>query len=211
MNGDEGSLNNDSSDDIDVLPLNQTPRSAVEYCYNKNKRNADGTISNVYWYLPAIDELEDIIVSSYYDIESKTYARFEDFQNKFYWSSQPAFIRNFAYYQGITNSRDAWGAMYIDNVNYARATKVNYLGEDQYDYAKSGINIQTDDDGNDVYYNAVHYVWGGLISTSNYGPSDGTVRIDNRITITLWELEKQIQEGYKPRTDMARVRCVRKK
>ena len=38
------------------------PQSAVEYCGNKNKRNSDGTIDydNMTWYLPAIDEIEDI-------------------------------------------------------------------------------------------------------------------------------------------------------
>lgn len=213
-------LNNNQDDNIDVLPLNQRPRSAVEYCYNKNKRNSDGHVvwmngntynqDNLNWYLPAVDELEDIIVSNYGGVDTKTYSRFEDFQNKFYWSSQPAFIRNFAYYQGITNSRDEWASMYIDNVKYARATKVNYLGNDVFDYAKSGLTLEKDEDGNNVYYNAFAYRWGGILGSETYTPEDGTVTIDRKVTITLKELTEQIQEGYKSRTDMARVRCVRK-
>ena len=208
----------DSSNDIDILRLDQKPNSAIEYCFNKNKRNADGhvvwtenrtqNISQLNWYLPAVDEMEDIIVSKYVNSE-KTYSRFIDFQNKFYWSCQPAFIKNFAYYGGITSSRDAWGPMYIDNVNYARSTKVNHLGNNVFDYAKSGIKEEKDDAGKEIYYNAFYYKWGGLLGTETYTPSNGTVTIDNRITITLKELESQIQEGYKSRTFMARVRCVR--
>ncbi len=221
VNG-EGKHDTDSDNNIDVLQLNEQPRSAIEYCYNKNKRNANGQVvwlnsdettynqSQLNWYLPAIDEMEDIIVSEYGNSGMKTYSRFLDFQNKYYWSSQPAFIKNFAYYQGIINSRDKWGAMYIDNVNNARATKVNYSADNGFDYARSGINLIKDDAGNDVYYKAWHYVLGGIFGTNTYDPEDGTVTIDDRITITLQEISTQAQPGYKARNSMARVRCVRK-
>ena len=205
----------DASNNIDVLQLDEQPESAIEYCYNKNKRNNQGQVawtdntSNLNWYLPGIDEMEDIIVSEYGD-GKKTYSRFEDFQDKFYWSCQPAFIKNYAYYGGITNSRDAWGPMYIDNVNNARATKVNYIGNNEFDYARSGIKTDKDANGYEIYYNAYYYAWGGLLGTTHYTPSNGTVTIDNRVTITLKELDTQIQEGYKPRTSKARVRCVRR-
>lgn len=57
----------------------------MEYCVNKNKRNSDGTIDydNMTWYLPAIDEIEDICIGGY--------SEFEVFQDKYYWSSQPAY------------------------------------------------------------------------------------------------------------------------
>lgn len=42
---------------IGPLKLNETAGSAVEYCYNKNKRNAAGIVSEIKWYLPAIDEI----------------------------------------------------------------------------------------------------------------------------------------------------------
>ena len=205
----------DSSNNIDVLQLDEKPESAVEYCYNKNKRNNQGQVaftgntSNLKWYLPAIDEMEDIIVSEYGG-GKKSYSRFEDFQDNFYWSCQPAFIKNFAYYQGLWDSRDAWGPLYIDNTNAARATKVNYLGNNQFDYARSGLKGEKDSNDNEIYYNAIWYRVGGILGTSNYTPADGTVTIDSRVTITLQELDTQIQEGYHPRTKKNRVRCVRK-
>ena len=214
LNG-QGNHDTDDSNNIDVLQLDQKPKSAVEYCYNKNKRTNNGQVAttgnttNLKWYLPGVDEIEDIFVSEY-NSGMKTYSRFKDFQDKFYWSCQPAFIKDFAYYQGITNSRDEWGAMYVDNVNAARATKVNYLGDDQFDYARSGIKNEKDANGNDIYYEAWQYVWGGIFGTNHFTPTDGTVTVDNRITITLKNLEDQIQEGYKDRRTKARVRCVRK-
>lgn len=86
-------VNTTTSDDIKGLTLGQEPRSAIEYCYNKNKRRADGSIITssyeggvntglVSWYLPAIDEIEEIVMSKYGDNEN-TYSRFIDFQNKY--------------------------------------------------------------------------------------------------------------------------------
>ena len=37
---------------IGPLKLNEKAGSAVEYCYNKNKRNAAGIVSEIKWYLP---------------------------------------------------------------------------------------------------------------------------------------------------------------
>lgn len=97
----------DASNNIDILHLGQEPRSAIEYCYNKNKRNADGHVvwqntdgtnnqTELNWYLPAIDQIEDIVMSEYGNDKQKTYSRFLDFQAKPYWSSQPSYIRNYA-------------------------------------------------------------------------------------------------------------------
>ena len=220
VNGATGN-DTDATNNIDVLQLNEQPKSAIEYCYNKNKRNSEGQVvwqntdgtydqSQLNWYLPAIDQMEDIIISKYGDGTSSlnTYARFIDFQGKYYWSCQPAFIRNFAYYGGIVNSRDQWGAMYIDNTTHARATKVLYIGNNQYDYVRSGIANLKDEDNNDIYYNAWYYAWGGVLGSSHYTPENGTVTIDGRVTITLQEVEGQ--PGYRPRTSQARIRCVRK-
>ena len=203
----------DPNNDIKTLPLDSKPRSAIEYCYNKNKRNSEGNVvwtgnqTQLNWYLPAVDEIEDIMTSKY-GAGQNAYARFLDFRNKFYWSCQPAFIRNFAYYGGITNSRDQWGPMYIDNTAYSRATKTTYSTVNQvYDYAKSGIKTTKDGD-HQVYYNAWYYAWGGVLGTYTYTPEDGTVTIDNRVTIILREVDGD--EGYLSRTSYARVRCVRK-
>lgn len=71
-------LGPDEPQDID---LNTRPRGAAEYCYNKNKRNADGEVEQVHWYLPTISELE-------YALE-RYYGTFDVFQSQWYWSSNP--------------------------------------------------------------------------------------------------------------------------
>lgn len=97
---------------------NELPESAVQYCFNKNKRESDGVISDSFkWYLPAIDEIEDICMGGYND--------FEVFQDKYYWSSQPSYHIYALSYRFIL--ADRYGSFFMDNVNNARATKVNEL------------------------------------------------------------------------------------
>lgn len=91
------------------MNLNEKPRSAAEYCYNKNKRNANGAVQGMSnssgWFLPGISQLESILTSYY-----NTYT---EFQNNFYWSSAAAKDRT-----GI------WSAyIYPESTSYARATK----------------------------------------------------------------------------------------
>lgn len=95
------------------MTLNDTPRGAAEYCYNKNKRNADGTVPETRWYLPTISELE-------YAIE-KYYGTFNVFQDKWYWSSNPGASSNDMY----------------ENSRYARATRVRYNGGSWVHYQSS--------------------------------------------------------------------------
>lgn len=64
------------------MNLNETPRSAAEYCYNRNKRqNSDGSVSEESrkWFLPGIRQMEHAL-TQYYNV-------FPEFQNKYYWSS----------------------------------------------------------------------------------------------------------------------------
>lgn len=120
---------------IEYLTMDKQPESAVEYCYNKNKRNADGTV-DVKWYLPSADELEDFIVPAY--------STFEEFQDNYYWTSQPAYYRNVFYYEYDHSYWDKKMTIYCfpvydDNTYYARATKVVY-NNGAYDYVPSGLN-----------------------------------------------------------------------
>ena len=97
---------------------------AVTYAYGKNKRqsslNAGETEGEVYvnnacvgyWELPGIRDLETALVQ-YYSI-------FPDFQGKFYWSSATG--KN--------------GSYEVDTK--ARASKIEYIDNDNYDYAESG-------------------------------------------------------------------------
>ena len=100
-----------------TLPLSQRVASAVEYCYNKNKRNSDGIVETIHWYLPAIDETEEILVDGF--------NYFPVFQSKFYWSSQPAYDK----YNYTATYISSWigtakGYYYSDDIDRARATRV---------------------------------------------------------------------------------------
>ena len=97
--------------------LNQDPVSAISYCYNKNRRNPDGTISpvNQKWFLPSIDQIEEITMAGYQD--------FEVFQDKLYWSCQPAFDHNTISVRSTTGST-ASGNYMEDDIDRARATKI---------------------------------------------------------------------------------------
>lgn len=90
-----------------TMTLNDKPRSAAEYCYNKNKRDAKGHVQNMSnssgWFLPGISQLESIL-TTYYN-------NYPEFQNNFYWSSAAA------------KRRILGGLDYYEDNKYARATK----------------------------------------------------------------------------------------
>ena len=118
---------------IGALWLSESPKSAVEYCYNKNRRNATGIVEDkdLKWYLPAIDEVQDIA--------SVCYGEFDGvFQNNYYWSSQPAYMlanwTSTIYWLGFIPLSGS-GKLYHDNKNYARATRaiVDNLGNFTYE------------------------------------------------------------------------------
>ena len=86
------------------MTLNDEPSGAAEYCYNKNKRDANGNVVEARWYLPTISELE-------YALE-RYYGDFDVFQDKWYWSSNP----------GAAGTSGDNG----ENPDYARATRIKY-------------------------------------------------------------------------------------
>ena len=98
---------------IEDIKLDEIPNSAFAYCYNRNKRNPDGTVAKLNWILPAIDEMEDIMKSGH--------GNFKDFHGQYYWSCQPAYYKhNFS----IEYSSDAiLGSYFTENTTRARATK----------------------------------------------------------------------------------------
>lgn len=168
---------------IGPLKLNETARSAVEYCYNKNKRNASGTVSEVKWYLPAIDEIEDIVMGAY--------GTFTDFQNKYYWASQPAYDEYDYYYKsplGILNS--GGGNFFNDNLYSARATKVDYQGAN-YTTINSGMSDYL------INFNfKKDYIWSRV--------SWGNPREEPNPITPVDDPGKQL------RTNINRIRCVYK-
>ena len=208
-----GNHDTDATNNIDVLHLAQDPKSAIEYCYNKNKRNADGKVAwqdangtthseNFVWYLPSIDQIEDIVMSEYGDGQ-KTYSRFLDLQAKPYWSSQPSYIRHYAYYDGPLTSLvgdPVHGAYYSDDKDYARTTSVSY-DNGVYTPTPSGVVANT--------YHSFWYHYELLWWDTDETYYDGERKYDG-MTETITPGPVQREAGNKPRTSYARVRCVRK-
>lgn len=127
---------------IQKLTLADSASSAVEYCYNRNKRQSDGTIKDedIVWYLPSADELEDFIVPAY--------SSFKEFQDNYYWTSQPAYIRNIFYYEHLwygswlSKEEEIYAfTIYEDNTEYSRATKV-VRKNGEFEPAPSGLNAK---------------------------------------------------------------------
>ena len=164
---------------IGELLLTEDPSSAVEYCYNKNKRTVNGLASESQWYLPAIDEIEEIVVGGYAD--------FEVFQDKFYWSSQPAYTYKKWKYNAIFIGDDD-GNLYEENPTHARATSVEFLGGDPADIS----NYEATDSGDYVALvtNVQHSVFGSTTETIS-----GAVASRG--------------DGYHSRSTINRIRCVR--
>ena len=114
------------------MTLNDTPRSATEYCYNKNKRNKNNRVETCHWYHPTIRELEYAM--------DKYYGTFVEFQDNWYWSSNP----------GPYGAEDNSGETSTTNLTwtgeakeYARATKSLYQGvnaKPQFSHATSEAN-----------------------------------------------------------------------
>ena len=204
--------------------LNDIPESAIEYCLNKNRRNIGGTINKADrgWYLPAIDEIEEIMVGGYSD--------FAVFQNRKYWSCQPAFKKNFFLYRTFWlanvlegSESDVWGDYYLENTQAARATSALYIGDDddgndEYTYTGSGIdneNVTNIQDSYDEYL---------VASVQNQNPNAQVVSNDG-VTLEYWNGDKifgfprtrnktiykvKYAPGYNSRiNDKNRVRCVR--
>ena len=193
------------------LQLNELPHSAIEYCYNRNKRKSDGTIDtdNITWYMPSADEIEDVMVVAF--------GEFPEFQEQFYWSCQPAYLRNHAEYNYILGS--VYGDYYIDDIGIykisnsatkqfsvgrARATRANFIGptEKDFEYAKSGLPVEVYDD-----YVGILLLWDGFYHSGTRG---------NRKTLYDWskydEADKttwmKYEDGNQLRSEKNRVRVL---
>lgn len=164
-----------------VMTLNDSPKNAFQYCYNRNKRQSDGSIpdpgfttrlthhypENEYmdengasrygkWFLPGIAEMEQALISYY--------LMFEEFQHYYYWSSSAA---------------EEWGKTSGQQSDYARATKVISTSPVDYPYAQSGGNNGT----------GTPYLFNG----NDYGNYDGyggyALRSENRIRIRAFRID----------------------
>ena len=138
----------DTKAKIDGITLTEDPQSAFAYCYHKNKRNPDGTIdiNNIKWFLPAIDEIEDIALGAYDEFDKV-------FQNQKYWSCQPTYESNTVVINPIYYTWVLFGSTYIDyskyitmegeffneNATRARATSIITTDGKTYQNINSGL------------------------------------------------------------------------
>ena len=192
--------NSDSKSKIDGVILTEDPQSAFSYCYNKNKRNSSGIVEDQKWFLPAIDEIEDIALGAYDEFDKV-------FQNKPYWSCQPAYDYNSLEIKGknyvllgYVDLSTLKGEFYTDDLDRARATSVYTTDGKNYTNIKSGI-----EDG----------VKTGKLSVTAYsgGSRDGeaeTSYSSNNINYnsSIYLEPDGEYRGNKKRTDLCRIRAV---
>lgn len=167
---------------VTPVQLSERAESAVEYCFNKNKRNPDGTITTINWYLPSIDETEEILIAGF--------SYFPVFQSEHYWSSQPSYDK----YQ--YTARDALGGFVSSSTGYyfrdakqrARATKVT---ANENEIEQSGV------DGEKGTRNITISIIGNIPGTeSDYEPNSTQGK------------NYKYHSGNQLRTEDNRVRCA---
>lgn len=176
---------------VENISLEEEPKSAIAYCYNRNKRNSDGKVVSVDWYLPAIDEIEDIMENAYGDFDT-------EFQGNMYWSSQPAYYKYESTWQlssFLGGSNTLPGVYYMDNTNRARATRA---------LRENGVfeGVPNSGDGTYATQNGSIYapLWG-----------DPTINMEVPVLNPSYDTECKNYGGNLARTGTkARVRCIRK-
>lgn len=130
------------------------------------------------WYLPAIGELQHIM--------SAAYTKFDMFQDNRYWSSQTSYrIGHFIYYKYLGLGTPAQGDYLYEDINWARATKAIYEGNNIYTYEPSEVQ-------------GISKTWSGHFFDQAGSFSD-EVAPTSRDT------------GNRQRSDINRVRAVRNK
>lgn len=204
---------------IDRITLEEKPKSAYAYCYNRNKRQTDGTvkIEDIVWYLPAIDEIEDIMENAYGDFET-------EFQGNMYWSSQPSYIKTYvnivkyswvvfsgwACREGQYGDGPFGGYYYTDDKESARATKA--LREDGVfvGVPNSGADVFQQHDGK--FYLSKGIKDAGFLASNSDKNKNETVELPSPYIVNTNYKDIAKYPGNMPRTGKkARVRCVRKK
>ena len=193
---------------IDGIILTEDPKSAFAYCYNKNKRNADGTIdiNNIKWFLPAIDEIEDIALGAYDEFDRV-------FQNQKYWSCQPTYDYNKItikpmewidlgwlgkWYQDVSYIGTLGGEFYNDNKNRARSTSIYATSATDYLNIQSGLPSG---------------VISGTLNVTAYNGGDRDGEADapyssNNISYNADIYTTGDYRGNSPRTEVNRIRAV---
>lgn len=123
------------------MTLQDIPKSAFQYCYNRNKRNVDGSISTDYgtwgifttnyyerenkskWFLPGIRQMEDAL-TQYYTV-------FGEFQDNYYWSASAGERENGSSGQSSVRAR---ATKVLPDGSYANSGGGDGEGADHYAY-----------------------------------------------------------------------------
>ena len=168
---------------IDGIILTEDPKSAFAYCYHKNKRNSSGVVEEQKWFLPAIDEIEDIALGAYDEFDRV-------FQKQEYWSCQPAYDNNTITVSYLASN--AKGIYKSDDLDRARATSVETTDGTNYTPYPSGA---TGDAYNlNIYRENISTGW-----IPNYVWRYDLNPLNNVVTYDI---------GNKARTDKCRIRAV---
>ena len=183
---------------IEKLNLTQSPSSAFAYCYHKNKRNDKGEVVEQKWFLPAIDEIEDITVGAYDEFNKV-------FQNKFYWSCQPSYDPievALSVTWTLIGSGTSFGTTsatyYLDNQQRARSTSVYFDGFD--DNGKAVYKPSSSSDGGTIRK------YTGIVKASIL--SGNKVTIDDGYKDLSSSVSFDNVPGNKARTAKCRIRAV---
>ena len=182
---------------VDGLTLIDDPQSAIAYCYHKNKRNNSGNVVTANWYLPAIDEIEEISIGAYDEFDKV-------FQSQKYWSCQPA-----AYNKTLRLERERWvivqlsdevqtGQYMDDNLNRARATSVEYAPTNSNANEDGYVNISSGVDGIEGTW-TLHFTQTGTFVNDESGYSKNTGTNQTNYSNHLGNLS---------RSENARIRAV---
>ena len=192
---------------IDRLQLSDQPKSAFAYCYNKNKRNDDGTIdtNSITWHLPAIDEIEDIAAGAYDEFNKV-------FQNKRYWSCQSAYelramdisiLQKKLLSSGYNTEGSLTGNYFIDDKDRARATSVvvsvDTNGEQKINNIPSNAPRSSGTQKGQAVFN-----W----TLTEYDEKNSKLTDFNPANPAISESDFESVKGNMLRTEKARIRAV---
>ena len=174
---------------IEGITLTENPKSAFAYCYHKNKRNSSGVVENQMWFLPAVDEIEEIAVSAYAEFDKV-------FQNQKYWSCQPSYTLNSMPGSRVgtyINYGTLKSTFYEDDITRARAT---------YAYTSDGGSTWVPCPSNAP---AVTKTISGQI---DYVKITGNISFSKLTTDTNTITDFSDVPGNLPRTEKCRIRAV---
>lgn len=199
----KANYSNNPAAKLERIALNEKPKSAIAYCYNRNKRDQNGNVvldGDTGWYLPAIDEIEEIVKAEYASY-------FKEFQDNLYWSCQPSYIpyemsfiryRYWLFWTDMGGGEEIESEFYTDDTKNARATKV---------LSENGVFTGIPDSGADTY---LRWDKGKIYISASNVEKNKTAEIGTEQIINSNYNDIKKHPGNLPRTDMARVRCVRK-